>query len=822
MKQLEFKVSAKAARLIGRENISDVDGALIELIKNSYDADADSVFVKFDMPFPNVPVHLNMSELKEVFEPNESEEILKYYNADKDKITKKNNLNEEENEKLQNIFFSKNKIIVIDNGTGMTEEIIKTAWMNIGTSDKEENAYSLKGRVKTGAKGIGRFALEKLSMQTEVYTKSEDDDLVYWDIDWRQFDNKKMLNEIKAIVDKKSEKYKDIVQNLIGNNFKLVEKNDWKTGTAIVLSPTREAWTERLFQKVNLNMQSINPLGSSDKFEVWIKNEKNHDLDFHTEGLEINKEDYDYRIKANFDGNNININLERNEVDIEQSKGIMIVDNKKYELDINEFWKREAFKNKDYRRKDYNKEIQRTININDILKEEDLNKINELGSFSLDLYFLKNGNSDFDIIKKIKVNSRKRLLKKFSGIKLYRDNFKVRPYGDDGPMYDWLNLGGRANNSPAGVSHPVGKWRVLPYQLIGCVNITRFKNKNLTDMANREQLVLNDYYYMFIEMIQKIMEVFEYDRQYIYREYGLWLKQKQDEISKQSSIIEAIIEEKENKNKENNEKDYKTVYTNEEIKDTVYNMAKDNQKELKTTQILMAFSAAGIITNTFSHEIRRISTEMGSRIQQLEICLNYILGENGYVGDDDFNPYIVLNEARSTDTLLNSWISIVMDAVKQDNFKKTNIKLNEFLEKIEEIWQPLMDKKYIKITHKMNNEDCYINISEVDLHLLLNNFFLNSAWFLEEVEKNTRNINISVEKMKDKVEILLENNGPTLDEKYKDNPDKIFEAGETSKERNDGTGLGLWICKEVVNRNFGEIHVENKDSGFGIKISLPD
>ena len=101
MKQLEFKVSAKAARLIGRENISDVDGALIELIKNSYDADADSVFVKFDMPFPNVPVHLNMSELKEVFEPNESEEILKYYNADKDKITKKNNLNEEENEKSE-------------------------------------------------------------------------------------------------------------------------------------------------------------------------------------------------------------------------------------------------------------------------------------------------------------------------------------------------------------------------------------------------------------------------------------------------------------------------------------------------------------------------------------------------------------------------------------------------------------------------------------------------------------------------------------------------------------------------------------------------
>ena len=122
----------------------------------------------------------------------------------------------------------------------------------------------------------------------------------------------------------------------------------------------------------------------------------------------------------------------------------------------------------------------------------------------------------------------------------------------------------------------------------------------------------------------------------------------------------------------------------------------------------MALSGAGIITNTFSHEIGRISTEMGSRVQQLEVCLDYIFGETGYVGDEDFNPYILLNEAKSTDSLLNSWISIIMDSVKQKNFKKTNIKIGEFLEKIEEIWQPLMDKKYIKLSHKINEEDAKI------------------------------------------------------------------------------------------------------------------
>ena len=47
IKEVAFSVSAKAARLIGRENITDVSGALTELVKNSYDADAESVLINY-------------------------------------------------------------------------------------------------------------------------------------------------------------------------------------------------------------------------------------------------------------------------------------------------------------------------------------------------------------------------------------------------------------------------------------------------------------------------------------------------------------------------------------------------------------------------------------------------------------------------------------------------------------------------------------------------------------------------------------------------------------------------------------------------------
>ena len=66
MERINFEVGAKAARLIGRENITDVDGALIELIKNAYDADASCVCVWFDMPFPYVPNEVSAHKLQKI------------------------------------------------------------------------------------------------------------------------------------------------------------------------------------------------------------------------------------------------------------------------------------------------------------------------------------------------------------------------------------------------------------------------------------------------------------------------------------------------------------------------------------------------------------------------------------------------------------------------------------------------------------------------------------------------------------------------------------------------------------------------------------
>ena len=48
MAQIPFSVSARTARLIGRENVANAEGALIELVKNCYDADSKISIILID------------------------------------------------------------------------------------------------------------------------------------------------------------------------------------------------------------------------------------------------------------------------------------------------------------------------------------------------------------------------------------------------------------------------------------------------------------------------------------------------------------------------------------------------------------------------------------------------------------------------------------------------------------------------------------------------------------------------------------------------------------------------------------------------------
>ena len=145
---LKYRFDVSAYRLLGRELITDRITALFELVKNCYDANSTEVNVEF----------LNVNP-----RTNES------------------------------------KIIIRDNGLGMTFEDVRDKWMVIGTSSKRKSQISPApfNRKVTGRKGIGRFAVDKLGAKLLLKTKRKNDTkLLCLETDWSlyEFEENKQLS----------------------------------------------------------------------------------------------------------------------------------------------------------------------------------------------------------------------------------------------------------------------------------------------------------------------------------------------------------------------------------------------------------------------------------------------------------------------------------------------------------------------------------------------------------------------------------------------------------------------------------------------------
>lgn len=154
---LTFRPSARLQRYLGRELISDPNLAVLEFVKNAYDAGASEVLVRFELST----------------EPT--------------------------------------RLIIADDGVGMSFESFERDWMHPGYSAKSAEAPeeairavdSASGkrqasRVPVGEKGLGRLAAGRLGDRLEVFTRArEDDQFLHVYFDWSDFDDMtKAIDEI--------------------------------------------------------------------------------------------------------------------------------------------------------------------------------------------------------------------------------------------------------------------------------------------------------------------------------------------------------------------------------------------------------------------------------------------------------------------------------------------------------------------------------------------------------------------------------------------------------------------------------------------------
>lgn len=219
--KLNFKISAALKDIIGRDLITDDYIAVFELVKNSFDAHATKVDIIFE-----------------------------------------------------NIHSVNSKIIIRDNGKGMSIEDIENKWLFVAYSAKkdkedgevlEDRNYDYRehlnaNRAFAGAKGIGRFSCDKLGRRLLLETKKNSPNSTYEVLltDWEKFEENLKDEFIDITV---------LHETIEKSNFDLLH------GTVLEITDLRESWNRKKILKLKDSLSKlINPqdIDIFKKFEIYI------------------------------------------------------------------------------------------------------------------------------------------------------------------------------------------------------------------------------------------------------------------------------------------------------------------------------------------------------------------------------------------------------------------------------------------------------------------------------------------------------------------------------------------------------------------------
>lgn len=832
--QIPFNISGRTARLIGRENVSNPHGALIELIKNCYDADSTSVVIFLDILFDKVPDILSLELYQSL--SRESSLIKEFYVEDKKNYTidsKKIKDKPKAYIDLEIFFKSKNSLYIIDNGEGMSLDIIRKNWMTIGTDNKEiEHLTKKQRRVKTGAKGIGRFALDRLGKKCELVTFSEDKSKINsykWWVSWDDFEKKDTVigNVFAYYEEMKHNNYYNVLKESLTRfsdiDFKkIITDNLYRTGTFIRINELRDFWKERELDLLKENIETLLPPKEENiEYRVFLFSSNKNIEKQVGEILPTICDDFDYKLSLDFDAiyGKIKYTIYQSEVDISKAK-------KEYNSLID----------KNIRNYFLETEVSDEIIFN---QEKTYNKIplrqlQKIGNFKFTFYFLKRGVSIDEKNhkhKEIATSKRRAWLDQFGGVRIYRDKFRVRPYGEkDSPSFDWLGFGPRQASNPAGIGR--NNWTVGPSQIFGAVDISRVSNTELFDKSGREGIIENESFEILKNLLISFVEILELQRKKISNEMETLYKKKNPDKNKIEQA-EKVIKNKKKKHEEkkyNNEKDEPIKEEDFQSVKEGFEQLQEEKEELKIeNQILRGLASTGLTLATFTHELKNYKVSIKTKIKSLKKVINELIPADSLKGVKDYqNPFILMDELDATGQSISNWFEFTLESLKKDKRKLRSVNLYDEFSRLFNMWQPTLLKKSINLRIPKSQQKFMKKMYTIDFDSIFNNLIINSIYEFEnrKDKKKEREIQIklSASTKSQKAIITYEDSGPGLSREIKD-PDDIFNNNFTTKTdemgRKTGTGLGMWILKNTVKDYSGEVFILNPRPGFKIEISFP-
>lgn len=880
MAKIPFNVSARAAILIGRENISNSKGAIIELVKNCYDADSNFCIIYVDNKL--AIQHEKISE-------QEKERMLLggIHPAYFKRIYKKNGtkyvLNSDALPRYLSAFKKRAKslstLYIIDVGDGMPQDIILNHWMTIGTDNKLFDYQTKSNRVKSGAKGIGRFALDKLGAKCTMTTipdvtkfvrstsdsrsPSIPDELSgnIWNVDWRDFEGgRKTINDVTATLD--SFANSDLIQSTrnelhefdlnalweqLGNvEYRNKEKlpgrdsfGNFSHGTVLKISNLNDDWNSELVAQVFRDLEILVPPKDIENFRIFLLSSS--EPKEYGEILGPECEDFDYKLEAKATGNQeVTITIQREEYDVGRIP--------------QDFFELESTKKNIPNFPD--KKWVRTYSFSELLegfldKDDTLSKI---GAFDFNFYFLKRTSTKKDterfFYKSILENSRKNWLNQFAGIKIYRDNFRVRPYGEAREAaFDWLGLGLRQSSSPAGVARDARGYKVRPENIAGAIKISRLTNLEFEDKSSRDGLQETKTFRVFKNLIISIIGKFEEDRSAIAKELSAYSKKnppQEDGVDEETeNLAKQIIEREREKRNQSTSKPLlvsgaapasstRPESREEEPKpDELAILAKyaegvteEKDKLLEEQKLLRGMASSGIVAASFGHDLSKTKDSLETRFDDLANLFSPKVVPSDFDGVGEFdNPFEFMKEMKRDDRNISMWLGFSLGFARKDKRKRKQIFLDQFFKTMEINWRETLAERGIVLDIECP-DDLKMRIFEIDFDSIFLNLLVNSieAFKLSKIQ-NERKVLIKCIETTDQIRVEYRDTGPGLPSHLSD-PNIIFKPMYTTKRdsvgQEVGTGLGMWIVKVISDEYQANVELLPMlpNSGFSVAFNF--
>lgn len=739
---LKIKPYARLLTMLGDQLIKNEQIAVTELMKNSYDADADWVKVSF-------------------------EDFESYY-------------------KIKN---SVSRIVIEDNGKGMSRDIITKAWMNPATPNKHTKDINAQktpgGRIIQGEKGIGRFAMLKLGRTIEMVTRPEGSEKEFsLTFDFNKYDDdflKEGNNEKEIFLDQLSfdliERVPEVfVSRKVKVGDKVFDGESNVKGTRITISNLRGSWSEKKFQSLTDSFERFGGMYSS--LENPSK-EKDKPKEFSI-GLSYNGDEY----KGATQEDSLDF--------LAEQKAVFSIQNGKYD---NVKQTLSFCLNGLPRELELSNPIVRGLRVfKDRFYEEEnkrYREISDFGPFSFDFHIFDLNAKDPS---RYALNDNQKKTVKKHRVYLLRDGIRVLPYGD--PTDDWLMIDMMRGTISAGSTFSND-------QVVGRVNITKAENEHLKDKTNREGLIDdNNYTQDFICIIQTLLA---HLRKTAYKQYLDNIKKKENIDKQKKDAVKNAIEVLERQMSDN-----KTALTLiSQIKNSYQKEKHYLEERAVRTESL---AAVGLSVETASHDIMLM---MGRGLDNLATLMKDSMSQNF---DSKMLPDY-LQKMYGIFSYVGAQIKDMQQLFVSSKQRRKHIRVKDLLEKVIKLYSNILERNGVAVEINEIGSPLVAVCTDADLLQLLINLFDNAVYWLKVTENPNRKILVTLDG--NVQQMIFSDDGCGIN---KDDEPYIFEAFFSGKGE-EGRGLGLYISQKAMERNdytirLAEFSDEMKLSGANFVISF--